>query len=49
MKNFYDFIRRTSGKLNEAAGDVYDWTKEEDIVFISTVAKDGNKYDHRPS
>ena len=44
MKNFYDFIRRTSGKLNEAAGDVYDWTKEEDIVFISTVAKDGNKY-----
>lgn len=44
MKNFYDFIRRTSGKLNEAAGQVYDWTREEDIVFISTVAKDGNKY-----
>ena len=44
MKNFYDFIRRTSGKLNEAAGDVYDWTKEEDIFFTSTIAEDGNKY-----
>lgn len=31
MKTFYDFIRRTSGKLNEAAGDEYDLTKEEDI------------------
>lgn len=44
MKNFYDFIRRTSGKLNEAAGKVYDWTKEEDIFFTSTIAEDGNKY-----
>jgi hypothetical protein len=44
MKTFYDFIRRTSGKLNEAAGQVYDWTKEEDIFFTSTIAKDGNKY-----
>ena len=44
MKTFYDFIRRTSGKLNEAAGDVYDWTKEEDIFFTSTIAEDGNKY-----
>lgn len=44
MKTFYDFIRRTSGKLNEAAGQVYDWTKEEDIFFTSTIAEDGNKY-----
>lgn len=44
MKTFYDFIRRTSGKLNEAAGDEYDLTKEEDIFFTSTIAKDGNKY-----
>lgn len=44
MKNFYDFIRRTSGKLNEAAGQVYDLTKEEDIFFTSTIAEDGNKY-----
>jgi len=44
MKTFYDFIRRTSGKLNEAAGDEYDLTKEEDIFFTSTIAEDGNKY-----
>lgn len=44
MKNFYDFIRRTSRKLNEAAGQVYDLTKEEDIFFTSAIAEDGNKY-----
>ena len=44
MKTFYDFIRRTSGKLNEAVGHEYDLTKEEDIFFTSTIAKDGNKY-----
>jgi len=44
MKTFYDFIRRTSGKLNEAAGHEYDLTKEEDIFFTSTIAEDGNKY-----
>ena len=44
MKNFYDFIRRTSGKLNEAAGQVYDWTKEKDIFFQSFYDTDGKKY-----